>query len=266
MPTELIPSISLALGVIFTTWILSLVFREYSWVDRIWSVVPPIYVATFAHQAAWGDTRLNVMMAITTLWGMRLTFNYARKGGYAKGGEDYRWAILQEKMNGWQWHLFNLGFISGYQNFLLWLIALPAWMAWNNLGTFTMIDGTATAIFLLLLVGESLADQQQWEFHQAKMQRAEEGQNDAKGFLDTGLWAYSRHPNFFCEQGQWWAIYLFAVAATGEWLHWTIIGAILLTALFHGSCNFTESITAKKYPLYAEYQKRTSRMIPLPHR
>lgn len=266
MPLELYPSVYLALGVALATWLLSLMFREYSWVDRIWSVVPPVYIATFAHQAQWTDLRLNVMTLLTTLWGIRLTFNYARKGGYAKGGEDYRWAILQTKMNRWQWHLFNFGFISGYQNFLLFLIAMPAYTAWQSQSPWNPLDTLATVLFSLLLVGEFIADQQQWNFHQAKKQRAMNETPEEKGFLDDGLWAYSRHPNFFCEQGQWWVIYLFAVAASGRWLDPTLLGPVLLTLLFHGSAQFTESITAAKYPAYAAYQRQVSRMIPLPRR
>jgi len=88
------------------------------------------------------------------------------------------------------------------------------------------------------------------------------GEEITEPFLTKGLFAFSRHPNFFCEQGQWWALYLFSVAATGVWFHWTLIGAVTLSALFHGSTEFTEEISAKKYPSYKGYQKRTSRLMP----
>ena len=79
-------------------WVVSVVTREYSWVDRIWSIIPVVYVAVFATAARFADTRLDVMLALVVLWGARLTFNFARKGGYARGGEDYRWAVL---VDGW---------------------------------------------------------------------------------------------------------------------------------------------------------------------
>ncbi len=61
-------------------------------------------------------------------------------------------------------------------------------------------------------------------------------------------------------------VYLFGVAASGQWLNPTIVGPALLTLLFDGSARFTESISAGKYPDYADYQRRVSRMIPMPPR
>jgi len=262
IPAALLPSLGLAASAALLCWALSLVFREYSWVDRLWSIVPPLYVGSFALAAAGGDPRLNLMTALTGLWGVRLTLNYARKGGYAPGGEDYRWQILRARMHPWQWQLFNAGFIAGYQHLLLWLIALPAWTVYQHPTPMGGGDVGLAALFLVLLGGEFVADQQQWDFHQAKRQRAARGEREPRGFLDTGLWAYSRHPNFFCEQGQWWLIYGFAVTASGTLVHPTLVGPVLLTLLFHGSADFTESLTAAKYPAYADYQRRVSRMIP----
>jgi len=264
IPAELMLPITLCAGVASTCWLLSLVFGEYSWVDRIWSIVPPIYVGTFAARAGWADPRLDAMTALTALWAVRLTFNYARKGGYAPGGEDYRWAVLKARMAPWQWHLFNVFFISAYQNLLLLLIALPALTAYRHPTPLGPLDYVAGSVFVVLLVGEFVADQQQWEFHRAKKARKAAGEPEPKGFLDAKLWAWSRHPNFFCELGQWWMVYVFAVAASGAALHVTLVGPVLLTLLFHGSANFTESITLSKYPRYAEYQRRVSRIVPMP--
>jgi steroid 5-alpha reductase family enzyme len=264
VPDALVPSVAIAAAVAATCWLLSLAFREYSWVDRIWSVVPPVYVGTFAWQADFHDARLNLMTLLTTAWGARLTFNYARKGGYQKGGEDYRWSILKARMSPAQWHAFNACFIAGYQNFLLWLIALPAWTAFHHPTPLSPVDVVLGVVFAALLVGEFVADQQQWNFHQQKKARVAAGASEPKGFCDTGLWAFSRHPNFFCEQAQWWVVYAFAVVASGNVIDVTLVGPVLLTLLFHGSAMFTESLTAAKYPAYADYQRRVSRVIPLP--
>jgi steroid 5-alpha reductase family enzyme len=241
-------------------WLLSTVFQEYSWVDRIWSIVPPVYVGLIARAADFDDARLNVMTFVTALWGIRLTLNYARKGGYQKGGEDYRWSILRSRMKPWQWQLFNLFFISIYQNFLLLLIALPAYTVFVHRKPFGIFDGVLALLFLALLFGEFVADQQQWKFHQRK--KIDIGAKE-KGFLDQGLWAYSRHPNFFFEQSQWCVLFGFAVVAAGTPLVVTALGPVLLVLLFWGSAMFTESLTAAKYPLYAAYQRRVSRTIPM---
>ncbi|MBU1588017.1 MAG: DUF1295 domain-containing protein, partial [Actinobacteria bacterium] len=250
--SPLLTVILLAALVVLGVWVASLITHDHSWVDRIWSIVPAIYVWVFAGYAGFADARLNVMGVIVTLWAARLTFNFARKGGYS-GTEDYRWPILRARMNRWQFEIFNFFFISLYQNVILLLIALPAFTAYQNQGGFGPLDVLVTVVFLGLLVGETIADQQQWNFHAAK--RAG-GPDFRPRFLQTGLWRFSRHPNFFFEQAQWWVFYAMGAAALGSALHWTLVGPVLLTALFIGSTIFTESITASKYPEYAEYQRR----------
>ena len=79
-------------------WITSLITKEHSWVDRLWSIVPVVYVWIFAAFAGLADARLTIMAILVTLWGARLTFNFARKGGYS-GTEDYRWPILRSRIN-----------------------------------------------------------------------------------------------------------------------------------------------------------------------
>ena len=86
------------------------------------------------------------------------------------------------------------------------------------------------------------------------------------GFLDQGLFRYSRHPNFFFEQAQWWLFFLMGAAAAASLAQWTVLGAFLLSLLFLGSTRFTEQISASKYPAYADYQRRTSMLIPWPPR
>lgn len=241
------------------TWITSLITKEHSWVDRLWSIVPVAYVWVFAGFAGLADARLNVMAVLVTLWGARLTFNFARKGGYS-GTEDYRWPILRARMKGWQFEIFNLLFIVLYQNAILVLITLPALTAFEHRDTpFGLLDAGVALLFLAFLVGETVADQQQWNFHRAKKAG---GAGFQPRFLQTGLWRFSRHPNFFFEQAQWWALFLFGAIAAGSLLQWTVLGAVLLTGLFIGSTVFTESITRSKYPEYADYQATTSPIVP----
>ncbi len=260
--SPLLTVILLAALVVLGVWVASLITHDHSWVDRIWSIVPAIYVWVFAGYAGFADARLNVMGVIVTLWAARLTFNFARKGGYS-GTEDYRWPILRARMNRWQFEIFNFFFISLYQNVILLLIALPAFTAYQNQGGFGPLDVLVTVVFLGLLVGETIADQQQWNFHAAK--RAG-GPDFRPRFLQTGLWRFSRHPNFFFEQAQWWALFFFGAVAAGSVFQWTVLGAVLLTTLFIGSTIFTESITKSKYPEYADYQATTSPIIPWPPR
>ncbi len=254
-------------------WIASIITKDTSWVDRIWSIVPAVYVWIFAIAGvASGDdaARLILMAVLVTAWAARLTFNFARKGGYT-GMEDYRWAILRGRMKPWQFQFFNLFFIVLYQNALLVLITLPAFIAWQNPAPLNGWDAAFAVLFAAFLVGETVADQQQWDFHRRK---AAAGGHLEPGFVTTGLFRVSRHPNFFFEQSQWWAFYAIGATAAvasglGLWggaVNWTILGAVLLSVLFVGSTIFTESITASKYPAYADYRRTTSMLLPLPRR
>ncbi len=249
-------------GVCLATWVLSLVTGEHSWVDRIWSIVPVAYVWIFAGAAGLADARLDLLAGLVTLWGARLTFNFARKGGYAPGGEDYRWEVLRGRMSPALFQVFTLVFIVIYQNVLLLLITLPAWTAFQHRTPLNALDIVCAALFLLFLVGETVADQQQWDFHRWKNAEAAAGREPSPRFLQTGLFRFSRHPNFFCEQAQWWVVFLFGCVAAGSLLQWTVLGALLLTGLFIGSTVFTESISRSRYPEYAEYQRRVSPIVP----
>ena len=245
------------------TAVASLVTHDSSWVDRLWSILPVIYVWIFAGSAivtGQDASRLIVMAVLVTAWGARLTFNFARKGGYS-GVEDYRWEVVRGRMTPGQYRLFTILFIVLAQNALLVAITLPASVAWQHPSPLTAADIPVAAMFVVFLGGETVADQQQWRFHEAKKR----GDAD-RGFLTTGLFRYSRHPNFFCEQGQWWMIYVFGAVAAGSILNASIVGALALTALFVGSTVLTESISASKYPAYAEYKRTTSMLVPLPPR
>jgi steroid 5-alpha reductase family enzyme len=249
-------------GTCAVAWLLSVLTREYSWVDRIWSLIPIAYLTVFAAHAGFHDARLDTMLGLVALWGARLTFNFARKGGYAPGGEDYRWAVLRERLPGWRFQVFNLFFITIYQNLILLLICLPALTALQHRAPFGVADGIVALVFLGLLAGETIADQQQWDFQQWKRDEIAAGREPAQRFRTTGLFRYSRHPNFFFEQAQWWVVFGFGAIAARSPLQWTILGAVLLTALFVGSTRFTEQISRSRYPEYAQYQASTSAVIP----
>ena len=205
-------------------WLLSVVTREVSWVDRAWSICPAIYCLMVAFADGFDSSRVSLMSALVFLWSVRLTFNFFRKGGFQKGGEDYRWDAVRKQMGPVGFQLLNIVFIAPAQMLLIWLFTSPIHQAWV------------------------------WR-------------EVPLNWLDVaaaGLFRYSRHPNYFCELGMRWTFYLFAIAASGQWIHWTGLGFILLTALFIPSLRLTESISAAKYPGYRDYQDSTPALIPLP--
>jgi steroid 5-alpha reductase family enzyme len=244
-------------------WLVSVLTGNYSQVDRLWSLAPPLYACHFAARAGFANPRLNLIALLVVLWGTRLTYNFARKGGYRWHGEDYRWPELRQRLGPAWFQLLNATFVAPYQNLLLLLIVLPAYVAWQAGATpLNALDAAAALAFIVFLLGETIADQQQWRFQCEKHARKAAGERIEVEFLTAGLFRYSRHPNFFCEQAMWWTIYVFSIAASGRWLNWSIGGAILLTLLFQGSTQFTEQLTLRKYPAYRAYQRTTSRLIP----
>ena len=246
-------------------WLLSVITREYSWVDRIWPICPVVYCILVAGASDFDSGRINLMTALVFLWGARLTFNYARKGGFSKGGEDYRWVVIRERAGPVGFQVLNIAFIAPGQMLLVWLFTSPIHQAWLWSATpLNWLDAIAAAVFLVLFIVEAIADEQMWRFQQDKKRRIAAGEDAVQPFITTGLFSYCRHPNYFCEIAMWWVIYLFAVTASGMWLHWTGLGCILLTLLFIMSIRLTESISVSKYPGYREYQDSTPALIPVP--
>jgi len=267
---------SIAIAFFFATmcFIVAELSGNSSQVDRCWSILPALYAWNFALRPFWAGEeisgRVTVMAIIATSWSARLTYNFWRKGGYMKGDEDYRWPVLRTMITGIWYHIFNLTFISFYQNFLILYFSLPIYGAWLIRDKpWNTADTAVLGLWLALWLGEIISDQQQWIFQNRKKQLLGSQKYGgtlsgefADGFISSGLWAYSRHPNFFCEFSLWWAYYFFTISGTGVIeINWFFGGPLLLTLLFQGSTAFTEYLSLQKYPRYAIYQKHVSRLM-----
>ncbi|KAL5113268.1 hypothetical protein ACEQ8H_008860 [Pleosporales sp. CAS-2024a] len=275
----LITSVAIALFLSCLVFVLSELNRNYSQVDRLWSILPGFYnvhYALWAHYNGLPTARLNHVMAVSVLWSARLTFNYWRKGGYSVGSEDYRWAIIKDYVGPVGMFLMNLTFISLGQNILLWLISTPAYVlllssriAGNEVSSWDTFLGR-TMVFLVVV--EYVADQQQWNYHQAKEAYSKTAKVPSvykytreqleRGFNTSGLWAWSRHPNFVAEQSFWVCVYLWCCVDSGSYVNWTGAGALSYLSLFQSSTWLTELLSAGKYPEYKVYQSRVGRFFP----
>lgn len=208
-----------------------------------------------------------------------MTFNYWRKGGYNIGSEDYRWEIVKNQINNrFLFFLFNLTFISTIQSVLLFLVTTPTYAILLTTSLRTYVDKFTTVDLILsrTLVGlvalTYFADQQQWSFQTAKQyyqkhKAAPPGsvhtaEDLERGFVVTGLWSWSRHPNFAAEQAIWVTLYQWGCYSTDTFYNWTAVGAIIYLLIFQGSTPMTEGISASKYPQYKEYQQRVGRFLP----
>ncbi|KAJ0416770.1 hypothetical protein BJY00DRAFT_303855 [Aspergillus carlsbadensis] len=272
---------TLAISVLFI--VTSEINRNYSQVDRFWSILPSVFNAHFALWARLTGLRtltLDTIAAISVLWTVRLTYNYWRKGGYSIGSEDYRWSIIRSRVNNrFVFFLFNITFISVIQPLLLLLITIPTY---NFLllsclpggEAFELADLVFSRAAFVFLILETVADQQQWKFQNAKKEynktaripaelKDQYSQEDLeRGFVVSGLWSLSRHPNFAAEQALWLTLYLWNAYKTETYAQWSGIGIVGLLLIFQGSVRLTEQISAGKYPEYKEYQARVGRFIP----
>jgi len=263
-------------------WLYSVLHRteegtcDPSVVDRFWSVLPWVYVWHFYisdyYARGSSNPKLLLMACLSTAWGVRLTWNFWRKGGYS-GGEDYRWIEVRKWFPGWKFEVFNLIFICLFQQLLLLAFVTPAvavMQAPEESANPTLLDHVAAVVYTALLCGETVADIQMWNFQTEKYRcigakESLKGTVYEAGFIQSGLWSLSRHPNYFCEVTLWWAFYLFSIPATGSVVNWTGLGTMFLTLLFvppGASLDLTEYLSSRKYPNYHEYQKRTSRFFP----
>lgn len=263
-------SVSVVIGYCFLVGELA---KNNSQVDKLWSIIPIYYVW---HMTAMGDfhPRMVFMSILVTIWGARLTYNFARRGAYQwkfwAGEEDYRWEILRKKPgfnNRFIWMAFNLFFISAYQNVLIFLFTVPILtvLYTGSPQSITTIDWILGLLYVGCVILEFIADQQQYDFQTEKHRRINAGEELGEyksGFIAKGLWGIVRHPNYAMEQSIWLIFYGFSVVSTGEWINWSMPGCLLLLVLFKGSSDFSEEISAQKYPEYKEYQKQVPRFIP----
>ena len=253
--------------------------RNNSQMDKLWSVLPIVYTWIIAAMGGF-KWRLIIIAVIVTLWGARLTYNFAKKGAYSlkfwSGEEDYRWVYLRKQKpfdNNLIWGIFDLGFISIWQNVVVLGITLPAVAIMSSTEALSVFDIIAGVLMFAAFIYEVIADRQQNKFQVKKYEYLNSGMKLEelpepynRGFNVSGLWARSRHPNYIGEQLIWVGLYLFVVGAGVTHFgvfNWSIAGVMLLILIFVGSSRMAESISVNKYKEYGEYQRQVFKYLPI---
>lgn len=272
---------------------LSILTRSYAWNDRFWTFIPFAYAVLYTLHPLINqdrrtnsslDLRLAVMCSLVLMWSLRLTYGSACRGYYKPGTLDYRYPWLRANIvkNDALFPIAYAILVCGMMTVLLALASSPLYFAWVGRGLspkFTFVDGVASIGMLFGIVLEAVADFQQQRFQRLKANwlKNSERQSDAandlsseevadlkNGFLQSGLFAWSRHPNYFAEMMVWCSFYLFSVSPSSLWVNWTMSGAVMYIILFQITTLLTEAISRQKYPAYDDYRKRVSRLIPSP--
>lgn len=210
-----------------------------------------IAIALFIRSSATGLAPL-VLLAMVVAWGVRLA-------GYLV----YRiWAIgRDERFDGIREDFFRFFKFWFFQGVAVWLIIFPVTLWYSRPGPWTAWMAIGATIWLVGLVIEAVADQQKFAF-----KRTPEGRGR---WTDTGLWRYSRHPNYFGELLCWWGIFVFTAPGLGAWSLLALVGPLAITGilLYATGIPTVDASARKKWgedPEYQAYRARTRTLVPWP--
>lgn len=234
-------------------WLLSIPLRNASIVDIFWGL-GFVVVAFFCLVLADGFAGRRILMtALVTIWGLRLSL-YILWRNLGKG-EDYRYRAWREAAGPsfWWTSLFRVFLLQGM---ILWIVSMPILAAnyYDSPGHFTAIDVAGLLVWCLGLIFETVGDIQLARF---KARPENKGQ-----VMRTGLWRYTRHPNYFGDATVWWGLFLVA-AATVDGL-WTVFSPALMTFLLLrvSGVALLEKKQVDTKPGYRDYIESTSAFLP----
>ena len=287
MITDILVNFSHAAVVVFglltLLWAVSVAVKDASLIDIFWGfgflVVAAVCLCIVPVKAPY----LTLLAALPILWGLRLTLYLAwRNLGH---GEDKRYIAMRRRaekkgLSEISWRLRSLFTIYFGQGLLIMIVSAPIWVAMATaitidsgasigggemavaaLGSITIgpLAILGTALWVIGFLFEAIGDWQLTKF--LKKNKNYDGPYENKPVLDTGLWKYTRHPNYFGNACMWWGIWLVACQAPWGWV--TIFAPIIMTLLLtRVSGRDLLERQLKKRPAYQEYIRRTSGFIP----
>lgn len=234
-------------------------YGNSSFYDAYWSVIPPV-IALF--WLAVGDSQVSSLREVLVLglilyWATRLTLNWAV---YWEGmhHEDWRYALLRERSPNMAvlTDFFGIHLFPTLQVFAGLLPVYAVYCLGDS--AFNWLDVLAALVTFAAVTLQLVADRQ---LHRFIAQRKEGDQ------LHSGLWAWSRHPNYCGELGFWLGLFLFGLAAHPEGWWWMILGVVLMTLMFLlASIPMMEKRSLERRPEYQQVVDSTSMLIPWPPR
>jgi len=252
-PKILLLNLSVVVAMMIMGWVISLIFRNVTVVDSLWGLgFVLIAWATLALSDGYMVRRV-LMAAMVTLWGVRLSI-YLSWRNWGKG-EDPRYGRWREESGDKFW-IVSLFKVFILQAVFMWCISLapqfaqisptPAHLTW--------FDALGVLVWTAGFLFESIGD---WQLARFKAKAENKGR-----IMDQGLWAYSRHPNYFGEFLVWWGIYMVTLATPGSW--WTIVSPVLVSVVLLKMTGIplTEKTITSTRPGYREYAKRTNAFFP----
>ena len=242
--------LAVAAALAFLTWLASLVQRDVSLVDRMWSLLIAVPLVAYAAVLPWGGKRMTVMAVLLASWAVRLALYVSwRNWGH---GEDRRYQAIRAR-NQPNFAFKSLYLVFALQAVLAWLVSLPLLAvlaeprAW-----FVPIDCTGATIALFGIVFEAIGDQQLATF---KSNPANKGR-----VMDRGVWRYTRHPNYFGEFCVWWGFFIMVLPH--GW--WSVASPLVMSILLIkvSGVGLLEKDIGERRPAYRDYIARTPAFFP----
>jgi steroid 5-alpha reductase family enzyme len=238
----------------------SLTLDNSSMYDPYWSVAPIPIVVYWAMAPGGADAvalRQGLLVLLVAAWGLRLTANQLARW-HGLGDEDYRYVDIRRKTGKLYWpaSLVSLHF---FPTAWVFLGLLAAWPALNGPGRpLGWLDALGVAVTAGAIALEAVSDLQLRRFMTSRRERS--------AMLDTGLWAWCRHPNYLGEMGFWWGLWILGYAAQPGWW-WTAVGPLSITLLFvFISVPMKDRRMLANHPEWATRMKRIPAFLPFPRR
>jgi steroid 5-alpha reductase family enzyme len=255
MPSWPLPVVALVvvLALMTLVWVASLVKRDAGIVDVFWGLGFVVVGWTGMAGSDEPTLRGGIVVALATLWGVRLSIYILwRNRGQ---GEDYRYREMRQRSPG-TFPIRSLFTVFWLQALLLWAISLPLLQAQRSAGTRGLepLDMLGLALFAVGFAFEAGGD---WQLARFKGEPANEGK-----VMDRGFWRYTRHPNYFGDAVVWWSFFCFAAATEGGW--WTVFSPALMTVLLMrvSGVALLEKRLKQTKPAYRRYAETTNAFFP----
>ena len=231
-------------------WVVSLIRNDVSIVDSLWSLMFLVMLGLYTSMGDEIGARAWLVLLMVAIWAIRLSsFISIRNHGEP---EDHRYQTIR-KNNEPNFRFKSLFIVFGLQAALAGFIALPLLVAASDTAPLGWLDFAGVALWLVGMFFEVVGDQQLKKFRTDP--------NNQGQVLETGLWKFTRHPNYFGEFTLWWGYFCFALAA-GGW--WTLASPLLMSVLLLkvSGVALLESSIKERRPAYARYIKSTNAFFP----
>ena len=249
------------LGSVLILWAVSVHIRDVSFIDAFWGAGMALLAMVSWLRLAEAGPLATLILAMTSAWGLRLAVHLFRR--WRRDGEDQRYErMLRKDREKGRFALAALVKVWLAQALLLFLVSSPAQVGILAAGGSATIAGLAWVGLALYLVGIAFEWVGDWQLARFKANPRNEGE-----ILDTGLWRYTRHPNYFGDACAWWGIWLATASLGWEWALYTLPGPVFLTftlTKWSGAALTESGMKKKRGKKYEDYIERTSAFVPWP--